>query len=41
MLKSTLISGKTSGRERFRFFQTAKNKVSELTDKVEKMNWAD
>jgi hypothetical protein len=41
MLKSTLISGQTSGRERFRFFRTAKNKVSELTDKVEKMNWAD
>jgi hypothetical protein len=40
MLKSTLISGGSSGRERFRFFQTAKNKVAELTDKVEKMKWA-
>jgi hypothetical protein len=39
MLKSTLISGKTSERERFRFFQTAKNKVSELADKVEKIKW--
>lgn len=39
MLKSTLISGNTSGRERFRFFRTAKNKVMELMDKVEKMKW--
>jgi hypothetical protein len=39
MLKSMLISGRTSGRERFRFFQNAKNKVLELTDKVEKMKW--
>jgi hypothetical protein len=41
MLKSTLISGRTSERERFRFFRTAKNKVMELTDRVEKMNWLD
>ncbi|MDR2773356.1 MAG: hypothetical protein LBC19_01205, partial [Tannerella sp.] len=41
MLKSTPVSGKTSGRERFRFFRTAKNKVSELTDKVEKIKWMD
>jgi hypothetical protein len=39
MLKSAPVSGRTSERERFRFFRTAKNKVSELTDKVEKMKW--
>jgi hypothetical protein len=39
ILKSMPVSGRTSGRERFRFFQAAKNKVMELTNKVEKMKW--
>jgi hypothetical protein len=35
ILKSTLISGGTSERERIRFFQTLKDKVETLTRKVE------
>jgi hypothetical protein len=35
ILKSTLISGGTSERERFRFFQLLKDKVDTLTCKVE------
>jgi hypothetical protein len=34
--KSTLISGGTSEKERFRFFRTSKNKIAELISKVEK-----
>jgi hypothetical protein len=37
--KSTLISGGTAERERFRFFQTSKNKIEELANKIEKMQW--
>jgi hypothetical protein len=33
ILKSTLISG-TSVKERFRFFQTSKNKIENLIDKI-------
>ncbi|GHU62216.1 hypothetical protein FACS1894123_02790 [Bacteroidia bacterium] len=36
ILKSTLISG-TSVKERFRFFQTSKNKIESLIDKIETM----
>ena len=32
--KATLISG-TSGKERFRFFQTSKNKIGELVNRIE------
>jgi hypothetical protein len=34
ILKSTLISG-TASKERFRFFQTSKNKIEELIHKIE------
>jgi hypothetical protein len=37
--KSTLISGGTSEREQFRFFQTSKNKIEESINKIEKMKW--
>jgi hypothetical protein len=39
MHKSTLISGGTAERERFRFFQTSKNKIEESINKIEKIYW--